>query len=163
MSPPISWRVKVSAVMVWVIVAALPSLAVGAVASSMVMNIVLVNERGQEVRLGEVASGKPTLLFFWATWCQSCRKVQPSVAALAEKYRGRVQVIGINVGGLDSVQAVNDYRQRHGITYPLLVDRVNQVAEAYDIVAIPTVILLDRQGQVRFRDAAPPATLDGLL
>ncbi|HYA02640.1 MAG TPA: TlpA disulfide reductase family protein [Syntrophobacteria bacterium] len=163
MSPPISWRVKVSAVMVWVIVAALPSLAVGAVASSMVMNIVLVNERGQEVRLGEVASGKPTLLFFWATWCQSCRKVQPSVAALAEKYRGRVQVIGINVGGLDSVQAVNDYRQRHGITYPLLVDRVNQVAEAYDIVAIPTVILLDRQGQVRFRDVAPPATLDGLL
>jgi len=163
MSPPISWRVKVSAVMVWVIVAALPSLAVGAVASSMVMNIVLVNERGQEVRLGEVASGKPTLLFFWATWCQSCRKVQPSVAALAEKYRGRVQVIGINVGGLDSVQAVNDYRQRHGITYPLLVDRVNRVAEAYDIVAIPTVILLDRQGQVRFRDVAPPATLDGLL
>ena len=163
MSPPIAWRVKVSAVMVWVIVAALPSLAVGAMASSMVMNIVLVNERGQEVRLGEVASGKPTLLFFWATWCQSCRKVQPSVAALAEKYRGRVQVIGINVGGLDSVQAVNDYRQRHGITYPLLVDRVNRVAEAYDIVAIPTVILLDRQGQVRFRDVAPPATLDGLL
>jgi thiol-disulfide isomerase/thioredoxin len=149
--------------MVWVIVAALPSLAVGAMASSMIMNIVLVNERGQEVRLGEVASGKPTLLFFWATWCKSCRKVQPSVAALGEKYRGRVQVIGINVGGLDSVQAVNDYRQRHGITYPLLVDRVNQVAEAYDIVAIPTVILLDRQGQVRFRDAAPPATLDGLL
>ena len=163
MSPPISWRVKLSALMVWVIVAALPSPAVGAMASSMVMNIVLVNERGQEVRLGEVASGKPTLLFFWATWCKSCRKVQPSVAALGEKYRGRVQVIGINVGGLDSVQAVNDYRQRHGITYPLLVDRGNQVAEAYDIVAIPTVILLDRQGQVRFRAGAPPATLDDLL
>ena len=71
MSPPISWRVKLSALMVWVIVAALPSPAVGAMASSMVMNIVLVNERGQEVRLGEVASGKPTLLFFWATWCKS--------------------------------------------------------------------------------------------
>lgn len=163
MSHPISWRVKVSALMVWGIIAALSSLAAGAMASGKIMNIALVNERGLEVRLGEVASGKPTLLFFWATWCKGCRKVQPSVAALGEKYRGRVQIIGINVGGLDSVEAVSDYRQRHGITYPLLIDRANQVAEAYDIVAIPTVILLDRQGQVRFRDAAPPATLDGVL
>jgi thiol-disulfide isomerase/thioredoxin len=145
------------------IIAALASLAAGAMASGEIMNIALVNERGLEVRLGEVASGKPTLLFFWATWCKSCRKVQPSVAALGEKYRGRVQIIGINVGGMDSVEAVSDYRQRQGITYPLLIDRANQVADAYDIVAIPTVILLDRQGQVRFRDAAPPATLEGLL
>ncbi len=163
MSHPISWRVKVSALMVWGIIAALSSLAAGAMASGKIMNIALVNERGLEVRLGEVASGKPTLLFFWATWCKSCRKVQPSVAALGEKYRGRVQVIGINVGGMDSVQAVNDYRQRHGITYPLLIDRTGQVADAYDIVAIPTVILLDLQGQVRFRDVEPPATLEGLL
>jgi thiol-disulfide isomerase/thioredoxin len=149
--------------MVWGTIAALSSLAAGAMAGGKIMNIALVNERGREVRLGEVAGGKPTLLFFWATWCKSCRKVQPSVAALGEKYRGRVQIIGINVGGMDSVEAVSDYRQRQGITYPLLIDRANQVADAYDIVAIPTVILLDRQGQVRFRDAAPPATLEGLL
>jgi hypothetical protein len=37
------------------------------------------------------------------------------------------------------------------------------VAEAYNIVAIPAVILLDLQGQVRFRDIEPPATLEGLL
>lgn len=89
--------------------------------------------------------------------------MQPSVAALWEKYRGRVQVVGINVGGLDSLQAVKDYRQRYRITYPLLVDRAGQVADAYDIAAIPTIILLDRQGHVRFRDVTPPATLDGLL
>jgi thiol-disulfide isomerase/thioredoxin len=149
--------------MVLVVIATLPALAAGAMASGEVMNTVLVNERGLEVRLGEVASGKPTLLFFWATWCKSCRKVQPPVADLADKYRGRVQVIGINVGGLDSLQAVNDYRQRNGITYPLLIDRTGQAAKAYDIVAIPTILLLDRQGRVRFRDAAPPATLESLL
>jgi thiol-disulfide isomerase/thioredoxin len=163
MSHPISWRVKVCALMVWMIIFALSSVAAGAVASGKIMDMPLMDERGLEVRLGEVASGRPTLLFFWATWCKSCRKVQPSVAALWEKYRGRVQVVGINIGGLDSLQAVNDYRRRNRITYPLLVDRTGQVADAYDIAAIPAIILLDPQGQVRFRDAVPPATLDGLL
>jgi cytochrome c biogenesis protein CcmG/thiol:disulfide interchange protein DsbE len=163
MGRPISWRVNVWALMVWGIIAGFSSLAAGAVTSGGIMKMTLINERGQEVSLGEVANGKPTLLFFWATWCKSCRQVQPSVASLAAKYDGRVQVIGINVGGLDSVQAVNDYRRRYRITYPLLIDRAGQVADAYHIAAIPTVILLDRQGQVRYRDVTPPTTLDNLL
>jgi thiol-disulfide isomerase/thioredoxin len=103
------------------------------------------------------------LLFFWATWCKGCRKVQPTVSTLAEKYKGRIQVIGVNTGGLDSVQAVSDYRKRNGISYPLLLDRTNQMAEAYEVVAIPAVIVLDRNGQIRFRDLEPPATLESLL
>jgi peroxiredoxin len=127
------------------------------------MDMVLLSDRGQEVRLSELAGGKPTLLFFWATWCKGCRKVQPTVSTLAEKYKGRIQVIGVNTGGLDSVQAVSDYRKRNGISYPLLLDRTNQMAEAYGVVAIPAVIVLDRNGQIRFRDLEPPATLESLL
>jgi peroxiredoxin len=127
------------------------------------MDMVLLSDRGQEVRLSELAGGKPTLLFFWATWCKGCRKVQPTVSTLAEKYKGRIQVIGVNTGGLDSVQAVSDYRKRNGISYPLLLDRTNQMAEAYGVVAIPAVIVLDRNGQIRYRDLEPPATLEDLF
>ena len=156
-------RLQVFPLLVWLIVAVFPSLASGPATSGRVMDIVLVNDLGQEVRFGELAGGKPTLLFFWATWCKGCRKVQPTVSTLAEKYKGRIQVIGVNTGGLDSVQAVSDYRKRNGITYPLLLDRTNQVAGAYGVVAIPAVIVLDRNGQIRFRDLAPPATLEDLL
>lgn len=145
------------------VLTAIPSLAAGPSPGDRIMDLVLVSDRGQEVRLGELAAGKPTLLFFWATWCKGCRKVQPTVSALAEKYKGRIQVIGINTGGLDSVQAVSGYRQRNGIPYPLLLDRSNLVAGAYGIVAIPSVIVLDRTGQLRFRGLAPPATLEDLL
>jgi peroxiredoxin len=127
------------------------------------MDLVLVSDLGQEVRLNELAGGKPTLLFFWATWCKGCRKVQPVVSTLAEKYKGKMQVIGINAGGLDSAQAISDYRKRNGITYPLLLDRTNQVSEAYGVAAIPAVIVLDRNGQIRYRDLTPPATLEDLF
>ncbi|HVO85000.1 MAG TPA: TlpA disulfide reductase family protein [Syntrophobacteria bacterium] len=156
-------RLQLGTLLVSLIVAAFPSLAAGPATSGRAMDMVLLSDLGQEVRLSELAGGKPTLLFFWATWCTGCRKVQPTVSTLAEKYKGRIQVIGINTGGLDSVQAVSDYRKRNGITYPLLLDRTNQVAGAYGIVAIPAVIVLDRNGQIRFRDLAPPATLEDLL
>jgi thiol-disulfide isomerase/thioredoxin len=155
-------RIQPVTLLVWWIVAILLSLAAGPAASGRVMDTVLLSDLGQEVRLSEFADGKPTLLYFWATWCKACRKVQPKVSTFAEKYRGRIQVIGINIGGLDSVQAVSDYRKRNGITYPLLLDRTNQVADAYGVVAIPAVIVLDRTGQIRFRDLAPPATLEDL-
>jgi cytochrome c biogenesis protein CcmG/thiol:disulfide interchange protein DsbE len=156
-------RIQLVTFLVSLIMAALPSLAAGPVASGRVMDTVLLSDLGQEVRLSELAGGKPTLLFFWATWCKGCRKVQPAVSTFAEKYKGRIQVVGINIGGLDSLQAVSDYRKRNTITYPLLLDRTNQVAGAYGVVAIPAVILLDRNGQIRFRDLAPPATLEDLL
>jgi len=156
-------RLQLGTVLISLIVAVFPSLAAGPATSGRAMDAVLPNDLGQEVRLSELADGKPTLLFFWATWCAGCRKVQPAVSTVAEKYNGRVQVIGINTGGLDSVQAVAAYRKRNSITYPLLLDRTNQVARAYGVVAIPAVILLDRNGQIRFRDLAPPATLDDLL
>lgn len=156
-------QLQVSTLLVSLIVAVFPSLAAGPATNDRVMDMVLLSDLGQEVRLSEVARGKPALLFFWATWCKGCRKVQPTVSTLAEKYKGRIQVIGVNTGGLDSVQAVSDYRKRNGITYPLLLDRTNQVAGAYGIVALPTVIVLDRNGQIRFRDLAPPATLEDLL
>ena len=156
-------RLQLVTLLVSLIVAVFPSLAAGPATSGRVMDTVLLSDLGQEVRLSELAGGKPTLLFFWATWCKGCRKVQPTVSTVAEKYKGRIQVIGINTGGLDSVQAVSDYRKRNGITYPLLLDRTNQVAGAYGVVAIPAVIVLDRNGQIRFRDLAPPATLEDLL
>jgi peroxiredoxin len=155
--------VQLFTLLVSLIVAVFPSLAAGPATSGRVMDMVLVSDRGQEVRLGELAGGKPTLLFFWATWCKGCRKVQPTVSTLAEKYKGRIQVIGVNTGGLDSVEDVSDYRKRTGITYPLLIDRTSQVSGAYGVVAIPAVIVLDRNGQIRFRDLAPPATLEDLF
>jgi thiol-disulfide isomerase/thioredoxin len=156
-------RMQALTLLICLIVAVFPSLAAGPATSDRVMDMVLVNDLGQEVRLGDLAGGKPTLLFFWATWCKACRKVQPMVSSLAEKYKGKIQVIGMNTGGLDSVQAVSDYRKRNSITYPLLLDRTNRVAGAYGIVAIPAVIVLDPNGQIRYRDLTPPTTLEELL
>ena len=126
------------------------------------MDLFLLNDTGEKVRLGQMAEGKPLLLYFWATWCRPCRSTRPKVSSFAQKYKDQVKVLGINLGGLDSLENVRKYRSRYKITYPLLLDRNNGVAKAYSVSAIPTVILLDSTGEIRYRDNDPPANLENL-
>jgi len=123
----------------------------------------LLDMNGNKVRLFDLAMEKPLLLYFWASWCKPCRLVTPQVSTLAEKYKDRLTVIGINVGGIDSLKGVKKYGKRHEITYPLLIDSDNEMVEAYSVHAIPTVILMDTKGKILFRDNEPPANLDEFL
>jgi len=123
----------------------------------------LLDMNGNKVRLSELAEDKPLLLYFWASWCKPCRLTTPQVSTLAEKYKDRITVIGINVGGVDSLKVVKKYNKRYEINYPLLIDSDNETVEAYSVHAIPTVILLDKNGKVLFRDNEPPENLEELL
>lgn len=44
-----------------------------------------------------LAAGKPVLADFFATWCPPCKKLAPTIDALAKKYSGKVNVVKIDV------------------------------------------------------------------
>jgi thiol-disulfide isomerase/thioredoxin len=127
------------------------------------LDLTLADVDGKEVSLDKLAEDKPLLLYFWATWCKPCRKTQPKVAALAKKYKDRVKVVGINVGGLDSPKDIKKYISRHRITYTMLIDHNDEAVKAYSVSAIPVIILLDKTGKILFRDNEPPANLEKFL
>ncbi|MCG6980677.1 MAG: TlpA family protein disulfide reductase [Deltaproteobacteria bacterium] len=128
-----------------------------------VSDLTLIDMNGNKVSLFDVTGNKTLLLYFWATWCKPCRLATPQIVALAEKYNDRITVIGINVGGVDSPKDVKKYGKRHKITYPLFIDSDNQMIEAYSIHAIPTVILLDTDGNILFRGNELPENLEQFL
>ena len=123
----------------------------------------LLDMNGNKVRLFDLADDKPLLLYFWASWCKPCRLITPQVSNLAQEYKDRITVLGINVGGVDSLKDVKKYNKRYKIPYPLLIDSDNKTVEAYSVHAIPTVILVDQSGKILFRDNEPPAKLDEFL
>lgn len=57
-----------------------------------------------------IASGKPVVIDFWATWCGPCIKLGPIVEELAEKYAGQVEIGKLNIDDNDEIATENRVR-----------------------------------------------------
>ncbi len=94
---------------------------------------------------GASLADKPTVLWFWAPWCSTCRAQSAGVQALAEEYDGRVNVVG--VGGLDDSSAIVDYARE--VPGPLqLVDPDGAIWRHFGVRAQSSYLVLDADGHV---------------
>jgi cytochrome c biogenesis protein CcmG/thiol:disulfide interchange protein DsbE len=112
------------------------------------------------VRLADLR-GKVVLLDFWATWCGPCRYTIPKINALHRKYKDRgLVVIGLtefegSADGRDMTRAeeteyLRRFKRKQAIAYGFGVEDGKETALSYGVVSIPTTVLIDRRGRVRF-------------
>ena len=66
------------------------------------------------------ADGRVTWVNFWATSCVPCRTEMPAMQRLAEAHEGELLVLGVDWG--EGREAVQDFVDRYGVTYPILLD-----------------------------------------
>ncbi len=93
--------------------------------------------------------GQVVLINFWATWCGPCRKEMPLLEQIYQRYKGLgFTMLAVNVEA-DSTGA-EQWLQDTPVTFPVLFDRENQVSKLYDVTAMPSTVIVDRLGQVRF-------------
>ncbi len=111
--------------------------------------------------------GRVVLVNFWATWCPPCRMETPGLVSLQSDYRARgLDIAGVNMD--DDQSAVAPFVERYKINYPVLLPR-QPFPLGDHIDALPTSILLDRNGRVARRyvgmisEAAVRADVDTLL
>lgn len=102
---------------------------------------------GQSVQVG--APGKPYVLNFWASWCPPCRDEFPEMDQFVREHSGSVQFYAINLG--ESAATATGFLQANGYTVSVLLDQNGTVAETFRVRAIPTTIVVDSQGIIRFR------------
>jgi thiol-disulfide isomerase/thioredoxin len=92
----------------------------------------------------------PTLLWFWAPWCEVCNHEAPAIEQMATEARGELAVVAI--GGRDETANGPAFVERHRLRTPtVLFDEPMQVWSAYAIPGQPAGILLDREGRERGR------------
>jgi peroxiredoxin len=103
---------------------------------------------GQKLRLGE-QRGQVVLVNFWATWCGPCRQEMPHLNKLYEKYKSSGFVLlGVNVD--DDTRQAAGVADKLGVKFPVLPDADKRVSRQYDLSAMPSTVLIDRDGKVRY-------------
>jgi peroxiredoxin len=103
---------------------------------------------GSNVRLSEYL-GQPVVLSFWSSRCSLCAAQLKALDRYYDTYRSSgLVVLGISVE--DDPQRALDYAHAHKTSFPMLLDRGKIVSRALDIDRLPTTVLIDRGGTVRY-------------
>jgi thiol-disulfide isomerase/thioredoxin len=91
--------------------------------------------------------GKVILLNFWATWCGPCRAEIPDLIELQNKYRDRLQILGLVVDD-DDADAIKEFVEKFRINYPVAMASDAIRIQYGGIAALPTSFVLDAEGRI---------------
>ena len=130
------------------IVLSTPFAAIAAEVGKPAPDFTLKSLGGQNLKLSEM-TGSVVLINFWASWCGPCREEMPLLNSLHKKYEPLgFKVLGVNVE--QDVKGAKGFLTNFPVDFPVLLDSDNRVSEQYKVIAMPTTVVVDRDGNMRF-------------
>jgi thiol-disulfide isomerase/thioredoxin len=121
-----------------------------AAATTPAPDFTLKSSTGENVRLAE-QHGQVVMLNFWASWCGPCRQEMPLLDGISKKY-GKMGCVlyGINVeqDNKDAKKMLKDL----GVSFSILFDPESKLSSLYSVDAMPTSVMIDKKGQIRYVD-----------
>jgi peroxiredoxin len=106
----------------------------------------LKDVQGKTFRLS-AQRGKPVLIFFGTTWCPGCRAEIPKYKEVHRTYSPRgLEVIYINI--MEPAKKVIRFAQSNSLPYRTLLDEDGSVGNAYNVIGVPMIMLLDKAGNI---------------
>jgi len=112
----------------------------------------LQTQAGENISLSDY-QGQPVILHFWATWCPYCKKLQPKLVELEEKYKNTgIKIVSISFNEDEGAMPQNSIKER-GYNFITAVNG-DEVAKAYGVKGTPTTFFINRHGIVIFKSTS---------
>lgn len=93
--------------------------------------------------------GKVVLVDFWASWCGPCKKAMPELNAFHREYGGKgLVVLGVNMD--DKAADKDRFVAANPVEFALVRDARHEYVKTIEPKSMPTTLLVDRKGVVRF-------------
>ncbi|WP_257347778.1 thiol-disulfide oxidoreductase ResA [Pseudalkalibacillus decolorationis] len=109
-------------------------------------NFALQDLEGNKVEL-EDYKGQGIFLNFWGTYCPPCEKEMPAMQRQYEKYKDEgVVILAVNIA--ESQFTVQNFADRLGLTFPIVLDEQREVVDAYGVGNLPATYLISPEGKV---------------
>lgn len=116
--------------------------------SGLAPDFTLASGSGKNIKLSELR-GEVVMVNFWASWCGPCREELPLLDVLYRQYRDYgFTLLGVNVD--ENRAAADKLLEQIPVSFPVLYDPTSAVSELYQVDAMPSTILIDRDGNLRY-------------
>ncbi len=93
-------------------------------------------------------SGRPSVVSFFATWCEPCKRELPILQRLHDE-RGGFDLDVFLIGHRQGREELATFLNQAGITIPTLVDRYGKVGDQFGVDSLPRLFVLDGRGRVK--------------
>ncbi|MEH6561860.1 MAG: TlpA disulfide reductase family protein [Marinobacter sp.] len=108
----------------------------------------LESRSGNNIRL-EDHRGDVVMLNFWASWCGPCRQEMPLMDDIYSRYQDLgFTILAVNVD--ENRDEALRFLDKVPVNYPILYDPESSVSELYEVPAMPTTVMIDRDGNARY-------------
>jgi thiol-disulfide isomerase/thioredoxin len=102
---------------------------------------------GNQVSLSDFR-GKPVLIIFWATWCDSCKEELPVLEKFSQGKRDQLTILLIAIDG-ERKRAAQTIVDKNKITLPVLLLLKEKVMDQYGVRGwVPQIYLVDQEGML---------------
>jgi len=108
----------------------------------------LKSNNGSNIKLSELR-GDVVMINFWASWCGPCRQEMPLLDKINDRYKDLgFTLLGINVE--EEPDRARAMLKDIPVNFPILFDNQNKVSQQYNLIAMPSSIFIDRDGNIRY-------------
>jgi len=116
----------------------------------------------QKDTLSKYRGDKPAIIFFWTTWCPHCREQISTMESLKTEVESKgIKLVLVDLG--ENKKQVERYFKKNNLDYNVFLDKDSKVAEQYNIVGVPTLIFVDKEGTVQAVEHVFPRNYEEIL
>ena len=102
------------------------------------------------VSLSDFSGKKGVFLIFTTTWCPHCVTVIPDLKNIYNSHKDKnLQMLAVYIKETNS--NVSEFKLKHNITYKILLDSEAAIASLYNVKGVPTFVLVDKNGLIRYK------------
>lgn len=118
---------------------------------------------GKDVNLSQWIGRTPVVMMFWATWCPTCRELEPTMRAARAKYGSQATFMAVAVSVNQSPERVRRHLARTPMPFEVLYDHEGEASGAYDVPATSYVVVIDRAGKVVYTGVGSRQDIEGAI
>jgi thiol-disulfide isomerase/thioredoxin len=103
---------------------------------------------GKEANLSQYIGKTPTIVEFWATWCDNCKELEPTWLDVAKKYGKQIKFVSVAVSVNQTPARVKAFVAKHGLPGDQYYDTRGDATGAYDVPATSYVVVINKGGKI---------------